>query len=146
MNDTWKKCQTKINILQENLFLLNHMHLSHFGLSLERYFRESFTLKLLFILKFLSATSWGGEAQEEVLVSSLATDDRTGRSSTMLCHGKVGVEIRKNASVVKVVEHLPTEVVDAPCLSRFKRCWASIISFNFCLSLKWLGSWIYWSL
>lgn len=73
------------------------------------------------------------------------------RESFLASHWRDKKNIRKNIFTERVLKpwsRLPREVIDAPCLSVFKRHLAMllIICFNFWAALKWSGSWNRWSL
>ena len=64
-----------------------------------------------------------GSGEDNTNLFSLVTDDSMHGNGTKLHQRRVRLDIRK-MSAVRVIKHwnrLPREVVDAPCLSVFKR-------------------------
>lgn len=70
----------------------------------------------------LSAAFWGTERATGLCC--MVTHNRSHGNSTNLCQGRFGLDVRKHFFSMRVGEHwnrLPLEVVDAPCLSVFRR-------------------------
>ncbi|KAK4806781.1 hypothetical protein QYF61_005577 [Mycteria americana] len=75
---------------------------------------------LIALYGFLRRRSGDGGAD----LSSLVSSDRTRGNGSKLCQGRFRLDIRKHFFTKSVVKHwnrLPREVVNAPCLSVFKR-------------------------
>jgi len=63
-----------------------------------------------------------GEGSAELFC--LGYSDRTSRSGSKLCQGRFRPDIRNHLFTERVVKHwnrFPRDMVDAPCLSVFKR-------------------------
>jgi len=93
---------------------------------------------LLALCSFLRRGSGEGGAD----LFSLGSRDRMPGNGSKLRQGRFRLGVRKHFFTERVVKHwhrLPGEVVNAPCLSVFKR--SLILCFNFWSALKCSGSW-----